>query len=104
MEFFLKIKEKGVSIVAIKTFAKQRRRKGARKTYPRLWYEPASSPEEASMALRFTLSQPVVSTLPPVDPELFKVSMKIALKYTPIKSWEIKNSKKWQGNMSPYFT
>ena len=97
-----------MSIVAIKTFGKQRWQKGAKKTYPRLWYEPASSPEEASMALRFTLSQPVVSALPPVDPELFKVSMKIALKYTPkytpIKSWEIKNSKKWQRNTSPYFT
>jgi len=103
MEFFLKIKEKGVSILAIKALAKQRWQKGARKTYPRLWYEPASSPEEASMALRFTLSQPVVSALPPADPELFKVSMKIALRYTLIKSEEIKKLKEMAKKYEPIF-
>jgi len=98
-----KAQEKGVSILAIKALAKQRWQKGTRKTYPRLWYEPAFSAEEASMALRFTLSQPVVSALPPADPELFKVSMKIALKYTPINSREIKKLREMARKYEPIF-
>ena len=98
-----KAQEKGISIIAIKALGKQRWPKGAQKTYPRLWYEPASSPEEASMALRFTLSQPIVSALPPGDPELFKLSMKIALKYTPIKTWEIKKLKEIAKKYNPIF-
>lgn len=98
-----KAQEKGISTLAIKSLGKQRWLKGAIKTYPRLWYEPASSPEEASMALRFTLSQPVVSALPPADPDLFKISMKIALRYTPIKFWEIKKLKEIAKKYDPIF-
>ncbi len=58
-------RQKGVAVLAIKALAKQRWRKGAKRTFERLWYEPVSHPKEASLALRFTLSRPVVATVPP---------------------------------------
>lgn len=103
-ELLKKAREKGVAVLAIKSIALQRWRKGQRRTYPRLWYEPLAESEKASLALRFTLSQPVVATIPPADPELFKLVVNLAMKYTPIKAEEIQFLKKLSLNYEPIFS
>lgn len=99
-----KAREKGVSVLAIKSIALQRWRKGQKRTYPRLWYEPLSEPDKAMLALRFTLSQPVVATVPPADPDLFKLLVKLAMKFTPIRQEEIKTLVEISRNYEPIFS
>lgn len=99
-----KAKEKGVSVLAIKSIALQRWRRGQKRTYPRLWYEPLAEPEKASLAIRFTLSQPVKATIPPADPDLFKLVVNLAMKYTPIRAEETQFLKKLSLNYEPIFS
>ncbi len=103
-ELLKKAREKGVAVLAIKSIALQRWRKGKNRTHPRLWYEPLVEPGKASLALRFTLSQPVVSTIPPADPHLFKLVVNLAMKYTPIKAEEVQFLKKLSSNYEPIFS
>ena len=102
-ELLKKAREKGVSVLAIKSIALQRWKKGQTRTYPRLWYQPLAEPEKAALALRFTLSQPVVATVPPADPNLFKLVVNLASKFTPIKEGEVEKLRKLARNYEPIF-
>ena len=62
--------EKGVSVLAIKSLAKRKYKPGEVKKWPKCWYSPVENPEEAALALRFTLSRPVVAALSPSHAEL----------------------------------
>ena len=84
-----KAAEKGVARLAIKAMAKHRWPKDAdRSASPNCWYQPVSDTAMASMALRFTLSQPVTAAVPPGDPKLFRMAMDIASQFTPITDEE----------------
>ena len=99
-----KAKEKGVVRLAIKAMARSKWPEGAdRSRFPKCWYQPASDPKLASMALRFTLSQPITAAVPPGDPKLFKMAMKIASNYTPITDEEIEELKKVAVDQEPIF-
>jgi predicted aldo/keto reductase-like oxidoreductase len=65
-----KAEEQGVGILGLKALAKQARRPGAKVEWPKCWYEPAGSQEEAALGLRFTLSRPVTSAVSPSHAEL----------------------------------
>ena len=58
-----KAKNKGMGILAIKALAKRRRDKAEPNPMPKCWYAPVDTQEEASLALRFTLSQPVTAAV-----------------------------------------
>ncbi len=99
-----KAQEKGTAVLAIKALAKGRWPKGAnRKAFPKCWYQPVSDPEQASMALRFTLSQPVTAAIPPGDERLFQLALKIALDYKPIRPAEIGKLRKIAQTAEPIF-
>ena len=56
---------------------------------PKCWYEPCKLPEEASLALRWTLSQPyVTAAIPPGNPEWFRRAMDVAQSFQPITEEE----------------
>jgi len=96
-----KAKEKGVARLAIKAMAKNRWPKDAdRNEFPNCWYQPVSDPTTASMALRFTLSQPITAAVPPGDPKLFRMAMEIASQITPITEVEKEELKKIAQNQS----
>ncbi len=82
--------EKGASRLALKAMAYGLREEGAPKRYSNCWYEPIDDPELASLALRFSLSQPITAAIPPGDPGLFKMALDLAEKFTPITEEEIK--------------
>jgi len=99
-----KAKEKGVARLAIKAMAKSQWPKDAnRDEFPKCWYLPVSDPKEASMALRFTLSQPITAAIPPGDERLFRLAMEIAANFTPIKDWEVKELKRIAQDQEPIF-
>jgi aryl-alcohol dehydrogenase-like predicted oxidoreductase len=65
-----KAQEQGIGILALKALARQRRRPGAEKKWPKCWYEAVNTPEEAALGLRFTLAQPVTAAVSPSHAEL----------------------------------
>ena len=83
--------QKRMGILCLKAMAKGPWPQGtsrAQRTYPKCWYEPLSSPEEAMMGLRFTLSHPVTAAVPPGDERLFKLALELAAKFTPLSAAE----------------
>jgi diketogulonate reductase-like aldo/keto reductase len=85
-----KAHEKGMGILALKAMAKRPWPQGAdRSAHPGCWYEPMTSPEEALMGLRFTLSHPVTAALTPTDPGLLKLAVALGPKVTPLAGDEV---------------
>ncbi|MFC2076054.1 aldo/keto reductase [candidate division KSB1 bacterium] len=79
--------ERGMGILALKAMARSpwpEDMKRSDRSHPKCWYEPLADPEEAMLGLRFTLSQPVTAALPPGDPDLFRLAMKLAPSFLPL--------------------
>jgi aryl-alcohol dehydrogenase-like predicted oxidoreductase len=60
----------GLGILALKALAKRRWREGETRQWAKAWYSPVETPEEAALALRFTLSLPVTAAVSPGHAEL----------------------------------
>ncbi len=85
--------EKGAGMLAIKSMAKSKwpaDMKGSQKPNPKEWYQPCSVPEEAALALRWTLSQNITAAIPPGDERYFPLAMYVAQNFRPIESEEEK--------------
>ena len=88
-EIIRKAQEKGVACLALKAMARQQwEDDDPRKGKSKCWYEPLTKREEASMALRWTLSQPIVAALPPGEEDLFQMAHDVALHSTSISAEE----------------
>jgi len=88
-----RVHEKGAGMLAIKAMAKSKWPTGmtqAQKPNPKEWYEPCSLPEQAALALRWTLSQRITAALPPGDERYFPLAMYVAQNFQPISSEEEK--------------
>jgi aryl-alcohol dehydrogenase-like predicted oxidoreductase len=81
---------RGVAILALKALALQKWREGhpERSQWSKCWYEPIHERHLASLALRFTLGQPVTAAIPPGDGRLFDLAMELALQATPLAAGE----------------
>ena len=75
---FKKAKEKGIGLLALKALAKGSWGKDEKRNWNKCWYAPLDSFEEASLALRFTLSLPVTSAVSPSHAELLWLACDIA--------------------------
>src|SRR5271157_2904679 len=97
---------KGMGYLAIKAMAKGKYPASlpeARHT-PKCWYEPCELPEEASLALRWTLSRPyLTAAIPPGNPEWFRRAMDVAQSFQPISEDETKALLARAGNIEPIF-
>jgi aryl-alcohol dehydrogenase-like predicted oxidoreductase len=88
--------DKGMGILALKAMANrpwQKTNQKRRADFPKCWYDPLDKPEEAELALRFTLSHAITAALPPGDPSLFRLGMKLASNFRPITDAEAKKLK-----------
>lgn len=82
-----RVHQKGAGMLAIKAMAKSKWPEGmnnAQKPNPKEWYEPCSVPEQAALALRWTLSQPITAAIPPGDERYFPLAMYVAQNFQPI--------------------
>jgi len=70
---------------------------------PKCWYEPAALPDEAALALRWTLSQPITSAVPPGDEKYFRVAMDVAQAFQPIRAEEEKTLMARATGVEPIF-
>ncbi len=83
--------EKGVGILALKAMAMTKWPESLKleaRPYPNCWYEPCVFPEEASLALRWTLSQPITAAVPPGEERYFRLAMDVAQRFGPLSEEE----------------
>jgi aryl-alcohol dehydrogenase-like predicted oxidoreductase len=98
-----KAKEKGMGILCLKSMARGPWPEGAEKRYAKCWYEPLDQAEEANLALRFTLSHPVTAAIPPGEPKLFEMAVKLAKGFEPINAAQEKLLKEKAAAGTPLF-
>jgi len=103
----LKLAEaKGAARLALKAMARQSWPKDSplRQEYKKCWYEPMVEPEQAALALRFTLGKSVTSAIPPGDERLFRLAVDLALKnIQPLSGAEEKELMTLSGEVNPLF-
>lgn len=83
-----KAQQKGLGILALKALCKRKWRENEEHKWKKTWYSPVDTFEEASLALRFTLSQPVTAAVSPGHPEFLWWACDIAEKFTPLSQAE----------------
>ncbi len=96
-------REKGTSILAIKPFAKTLVSEGQESPYNKCWYIPVDDKDLAELALRFTLSQPIVSAIPPGEYKFLMWALEIAENFKSITGEEIKYLREKAKDIVPIF-
>jgi len=98
-------RKKHMGILALKAMAKGAWSEAAKKDhpFPKCWYEPAALPEQATMGLRWTLSQPITAAVPPGDEKYFRLAMDVAQKFQPISAEEEKTLMAGATGVEPLF-
>ena len=95
---------KGVARLALKAIARQKWPDGAdRSAWPKCWYEPVTDIEEAALALRFTLSQPITAAIPPGEPVIFRRALDVAERFTPLSDEEREEVRRRAQGLAPFF-
>ncbi|MBE3599326.1 MAG: aldo/keto reductase [Limnochordaceae bacterium] len=78
----------GAARLALKALARARLAPGQPRVMEKCWYEPITDREEAALALRFTLSQPVTAAIPPGEVQLWRWALDTADHFTPVSEDE----------------
>lgn len=70
--------------LALKALALHKLNKGQERIREKCWYAPIENEDLSDLALRFTLSQPITAAIPPGDPELFRMAVKLGQRFKPL--------------------
>jgi predicted aldo/keto reductase-like oxidoreductase len=95
--------DQNMGILALKAMAKGPWSEDATDKVPKCWYEPFVNPDEALKGLRFTLSHPVTSAIPPGNEDLFSMALGLKKQITPMSNEEILNIKEGALQEEPLF-
>jgi len=100
-----KVRSAGAGYVALKAMARGKYPADwtENRRTPLCWYEPCGLPAEASLALRWTLSQPVDAAIPPGNPAWFRLAMDVAQGYRPVTAEESRQLLTYAGAAEPLF-
>jgi len=98
-----KAREKGVGILALKALAKRTWKEGEERKWPKCWYAPVESPEEASLALRFVLSKPITAATSPSHAELLWWECDAADRFEPLSEDEAAQVVRLSEGLDPIF-
>ena len=93
-----------MAFLAMKTQVYSRITRGMEKYCPNCWYQPILDPEDASLALRWALSLPVTTVLPPGDEGLFRKTLELAYSFIPVTEREKEYLKMKAQEMEPMFS
>ncbi len=97
-------RSKGMGCLALKAMLKTTWPEGLeKKPYPKCWYQPSEPPEEATLALRFTLSEAVTAAVPPGEEVFFRLAMDVAASFQPIMDAERETLKTRAAGLKPLF-
>jgi aryl-alcohol dehydrogenase-like predicted oxidoreductase len=80
--------KRGVARLALKGAAHHALEDRNDRVREKCWYAPIEDHDLMKMALRWTLSQPITAAIPPGDPELWQMAVKVAQNFTPITADE----------------
>jgi aryl-alcohol dehydrogenase-like predicted oxidoreductase len=97
-------RRRGAGVIALKALAQAKLDKGEHRPWSKCWYKPVDTPEEASLALRFTLSQPVTAALSPSHVELLRWQMDAADNLSPLSEAEMTYLKEKAAGIRPLFS
>jgi aryl-alcohol dehydrogenase-like predicted oxidoreductase len=95
--------QKGVGRLALKAMARTKWADGQPRAFTKTWYEPISDPEEAELALRFTLTQPITAAIPPGEAPLFRLALDIAERFRPLTQEEQEELRRRAEALQPIF-
>jgi len=98
-----KAQKKGLGILALKALAKRRWKKDEKRKWDKVWYSPVDTFEEASLALRFTLSKPITAAPSPSHVEFLWWACDAADKFTPLSEEEAKEVAERSAGLEPIF-
>jgi aryl-alcohol dehydrogenase-like predicted oxidoreductase len=79
-----RVKELGIGLLALKTLALRHWQEGETRIWPKGWYKPVDTLEDAILAARFTLSKGVTAAVSPSHAELLWLLCDAAEQYAPI--------------------
>jgi hypothetical protein len=85
-----KAKEKQVACLALKAlaFTPWASKEEKQNSNPKCWYRPITDVDKARAALRFTLSEDVVSAIPPGDERIYRIAENFASAFEPLSESE----------------
>ena len=95
--------EKGMGVLALKTLAKRRWKEDEQRKWTKTWYSPVDTYEEASLAVRFTLSKPITAGTTPGHIELLTWMCDAADQFAPLTPQEDAKLAQWSQNVDPIF-
>ena len=95
-------RQKEMGILALKAMAYRPWPRGMERTNEKTWYQPLPD-DEANQGLRFTLSHPVTSAIPPGHEDLFALGLELAASFKPMDQEEILAIKKRGMETDPLF-
>ena len=99
-----KAQQKGVTRLALKGMAKRKWSEGEdRSAFSKCWYAPVRNEDEAKLALRFALSQPITSAIPPGESALFDWALDVGREFIPVTKEEIETLKDLAIGQDPIF-
>ncbi len=93
----------GMGILALKALAKRKWDEGEDHGWSKRWYAPVDTPEEAKLALRFTLSLPVTAAVSPGHADLLWWMCEAAHEFAPLTPAEEALVKERSAGLAPLF-
>lgn len=87
-QVFEKAKQRNMGILALKSMALTKLKKGEEKVYPNCWYRPVMDDKTLDMAFRYTLSMDITAAVSPGESTLFWKGVDIAKNFTPVNKDE----------------
>ena len=98
-----KTEELGIGLLAIKTLGKRRWAEGEEHSWPKCWYKPLDTLEEAVTGVRFTLSKPVTAAVSPSHAELLWLMLDAWERFTPMSEEEANALAPQAEELEPFF-
>lgn len=98
-----KAQEKGVGRLALKALAKRPWAEGETRKWPKCWYAPVDTYEEAVLALRFTLSLPITAAVSPSHAEFLWWACDAADQFRPLSPEEMQEVARRSEGIAPIF-
>jgi predicted aldo/keto reductase-like oxidoreductase len=87
-QVFEKAKQKNMGILALKSMALTKLKKGEEKVFPNCWYRPVMDDETLNLAFRYTLSLDITAAVSPGESRLFWKGVDMAKSFSPLNNDE----------------
>ena len=95
--------KRDMGILALKSLAKRRWKEGEERRWSKTWYSPVDTLEEARLAYRFTLTQPITAAVSPGHEELLWWMCDTADNFSPLTKEEDAKLAQWSMDLDVIF-